>query len=81
MKKLFAEIKDRWTSKSPIFFKKIRTIAICIVGTSTAIWTANSTMNLELNETLLQVLKYVIVGGIACGLTANLTKDNSVTQP
>lgn len=77
---IFKTIKDRWNAESPVFFKGVKKIAITLGTSATAVWTANSTMNLQLNEVLLVVCKYTIAATIGMGLTAQLTKtDNTQT--
>jgi hypothetical protein len=45
-------------------------------GSATAVWVANSTMSLELNDTVLTVCKYTIAFCAAVGLTSKLTVKN-----
>ena len=71
----FKTIKERWVAESPAFFKGVRKFAITLGSSATAIWTANSTMTLNLNETILTVCKYTIAATIGMGLTAQLTKQ------
>jgi len=70
------ELINRLKAETPDFFKKVRSIAIYIASGATAAWTANSTMGLNLPETLLDVFKYIIVAAAFTGVTAQLTKTD-----
>lgn len=74
---LIHTIKERWCSATPKFFIGVRKFAITLGTSATAIWTANQSMNLELNETFLNVCKYTITAMVAMGLTAQLTKTDN----
>lgn len=76
---MLQELKDRWKSESPVFFKKVTAIAISIGSSATAVWLANSTMNLQLPEVLMSVCKYAIAASAAMGLTSKLTKNTPNT--
>jgi hypothetical protein len=62
--------------ESSPFFNKLKKLAITIGGSATAVWVANSTMSLELNDTVLTVCKYTIAFCAAVGLTSKLTVKN-----
>lgn len=70
------ELILRFKSETPAFFKQLRKIALYVASGSISVWTANATMGLNLPETLLNVLKYVIVAAAFTGITAQLTKEN-----
>jgi hypothetical protein len=74
MKALFNEGKERWKSELPPFYKKARTVAIKIGGSSGAVVVANVTMGLNLNATLITVLCYVTAACVAVAGTAQLSK-------
>lgn len=75
---IFKTIKDRWCAKSPAFFQNIKKIMVSIGTTATAIWMANTSMSLELHPYILETCKYIIAISVASGLTAQLTRDNSI---
>lgn len=66
-------IKDRWNSETPKFFRKIRRLAITLGSSATAVWVANSSMGLNLDDIVLDVCKYTITCCAAMGLTSQLT--------
>ena len=74
---LLKTIKERWVAESPVFFKGVKKFAITLGTSATAIWTANSTMNLNLDSVVLVICKYTIAGTIGMGLTAQLTKTDN----
>lgn len=71
---------ERWNAETPIFFRKMRNLAITIGSSATSVWVANSTMELNLNETLLSVCKYSITFCCAIGLSSQLTKIDTPKQ-
>jgi len=73
---MFNEIKQRWNSDTPSFFKNIRNLSIKIGGSALAVWTANTAMSLNLNEVILTVCKYTIMVCAALGLNSQLTKTD-----
>lgn len=80
--KLLKELKERWNSELPEFWIKVKTGAVFITTSASAVWVANSSMNLELDGFILQFCKYAIVAGIFTGLSAQLTKnDNGENSP
>lgn len=70
------ELIKRWKAKTPQFFSKLRKGAIAVGSSATAVWAANSSMNLELAEPVLEVCKYTIAFCIAVGLTSQLTAEH-----
>jgi hypothetical protein len=74
---LIKTIKERWSAESPKFFKGVKKLAITLGTSATAIWTANSTMNLNLDSVVLGICKYTIAATIGMGLTAQLTKTDN----
>lgn len=67
---------ERWKAKSPVFFKKLKSYALSIGGSAAAVLVANSTMSLNLNQTLISVLGYVVAACVAIAGTAKLTKED-----
>ncbi len=66
-------IKDRWNSETPKFFRQIRKLVVALGSSATAVWIANSSMGLNLDDIVLIVCKYTITFCAAMGLTAQLT--------
>lgn len=66
-------IKDRWNSETPKFFRQIRKLVVALGSSATAVWIANSSMGLNLDDIVLNVCKYTITFCAAMGLTAQLT--------
>lgn len=66
----------RWKAEAPPFFKKVKSIAIAIGSSATAVWLANSSLSLNLHEYVLDVCKYTIAFCAAVGLTSQLTAKN-----
>lgn len=73
---MFNELCKRWKAETPDFFKRVKKVAITIGSSATAVWVANSSMNLELHEPVLTVCKYTIAFCAAVGLTAQITAKN-----
>lgn len=75
------ELIERWRSELPDFWRKVRNGAIWLVGVCTTIYLSNSSMELNLPESVLTICKYGMVFGTATGLNAQLTKkDNDPEQ-
>jgi len=74
MKKL--TIVERWNAKSPKFFKKLKGYALSVGGSAAAVLVANTSMSLNLNAILINVLGYVIAACVAIAGTAKLTKED-----
>lgn len=70
------EWKTRWKAESPKFFAKLKSAAVVVCASATAVWTANSTLNLELDDITLSICKYTIAFSAAVGLTSQLTMKN-----
>ena len=68
------ELITRWKAELPLFWKKIRTLAIGLVSASTAVWTINAEMDLGLHDWVITFCKYAIAVGAAIGLSAQMTK-------
>ncbi|MFA6918436.1 MAG: hypothetical protein WC285_06480 [Candidatus Gracilibacteria bacterium] len=71
------ELINRFKAETPHFWVKVRTIAIMVLGSCTAIWLANSTMDLQLDPHILTICKYAIAVSAATGLNAQLTKTDN----
>lgn len=71
---MIQETKKRWCSKTPLYFQKIKKIALTLGASATAIWVANDTMSLELPEVFLNICKYLITASAGMGVTAQLTQ-------
>lgn len=72
---LFTTLKRRWKSTTPKFFNKIKRLAVALGSSATAVWVTNSSLNLEIDETILNICKYLITFSTATGLTAQLTQE------
>lgn len=70
------ELVVRWKSELPSFFAKLKKYALGVAASATAIWTANATLGLQLDEITLAVCKYIIAFSTAVGLTSQLTMKN-----
>ena len=75
--KLFKTIIERWNSETPIFFLKIKKIAISLGTSAVSILIANETFSLGVDEPLLSICKYSIVVCAAMGMTSQLTMDST----
>lgn len=67
---------QRWKAEAPEFFKKLRSVAITIGSSATAVWVSNSSLGLNLDEIFLSICKYTIAFCAAVGLTSQLTAKN-----
>lgn len=67
---------ERWKAKSPAFFKKLKGYALSVGGSAAAVLVTNGTMSLNLNQTLISVLGYVVAACVAIAGTAKLTKED-----
>jgi hypothetical protein len=82
MKKLGKELKTRWCSETPIFWKKVKNIMISIGSGALGVIVAERSLSLGIDETVISVCGYVVAACYAMGLSAQLTTtlpDN--TQP
>ena len=75
--KILKEFKERLFSPTPEFWIRVRNLAITIGSGAGSVWIAESTMALELNETLLSICKYVFTACVAIVGSAVLTKQDS----
>lgn len=72
------EFIERWKTESPIFFKKIRTIALYVATGSGAAVLFYSQLPASAQPYIpVNVLKYCIVAGFVAAFVANLTKVDS----
>ena len=69
-------IIERWNSKSPMFFKKMKSAALSLGGSAAAVLVANGAMTLNLNATLINALGYIVAACVAIAGTAKLTKED-----
>lgn len=69
-------IIKRWKAETPDFFKKVRSFAVGIGVPAFGVWTANQSLNLQLDDVTLTICKYTIAVCAAMGLTAQLTAKN-----
>ena len=71
----FTTLFVRIFAKTPVFWQKIRSIAIAIGGSAVAVLTANSTLDLALPVAVITVVKYTVAMCVAIAGTAQLTKE------
>ncbi len=69
------ELIERFKSESPVFFKKLKKYALSIGGSSAAVLIVNASMGLNLSQTLVTVLGYVVAACAAIAGTSQLTKQ------
>lgn len=76
------EFIERWKTESPIFFKKIRTIALYVATASTAATVFYSQLPAFAQPYVpVSVLKYCIVAGFVAAFVSNLTKVDPTNTP
>lgn len=68
------EIIKRLRAEMPKFWKIYRNVMAFLCTGATAVWVANTELNLNLNIVLINILKYIILITLFCGFTAQLTK-------
>ena len=73
-------IINRWKAKTPSFFTGLKRISVALIASATAVWTANSTMSLDLHPFILNICKYIIAMSVAMGVTAQLTQVDPSQQ-
>jgi len=71
-------IIERWKSESPTFFKKLKNVSISVGTSAGAVIAANATMSLNLSETLISILGYVVAVCVAIAGTSKLTKEDNL---
>ncbi len=79
MSKLFQFIKllySRTRSKTPMFWKSVQRFALSLGMSAVAVLVANGQFSLDLNPTLLLVIKYTVAVCAAIAGTAQLTKED-----
>ncbi len=79
MSKLFQFIKllySRIRSKTPMFWKSVQRFALSLGMSAVAVLVANGQFSLDLNPTLLLVIKYTVAVCAAIASTAQLTKED-----
>jgi hypothetical protein len=69
------ELIERFKSESPVFFKKLKKYALSIGGSATAVLIVNASMNLNLDQTLIAVLGFVVAACAAIAGTSQLTRQ------
>jgi hypothetical protein len=67
------ELKTRWKGEMPKFFVKLKSLAVGVCASATAVWSINSALLLQLDEVTLGICKYAIAFSAAVGLTSQLT--------
>jgi len=62
--------------ETPVFFKRLRNLAIYIGGSATAVITANATIPLNLPTKIITLCSYIIAICVAIAGTSQLTKKD-----
>jgi len=70
---LLKTIKERWDAETPLFFVKIKKMALTLGTSATAVLLANQSLSLELDGNILSICKYAIAACVAMGMTSQLT--------
>ncbi len=71
---------ERWKAETPILWVKVRSIAITLSASASAIWAANASMSLNLDHTILSICKYSILSGLIISAGAQLQKNPDPPQ-
>lgn len=80
MIKFFKELKERWSAKMPIFWKKIMNWAIGIGTSAVAVIGMDKMFDLQsygIPQDVFTVAGYIIVACAAVGLSAKITKTDT----
>lgn len=80
MKKIIIEIKNRWKSKTPIFFKNIVKIGLSISGVALAMHLAVLGAGAEEPQWWIDIYPYIIAIPAGMAATAKLTKDYGIDE-
>lgn len=80
MKKVIMEIKNRWKSKTPIFFKNIVKIGLSISGVALAMHLAVLGAGAEEPQWWVNIYPYIIAIPAGMAATAKLTKDSDIDE-
>lgn len=78
VKEITLEIKDRWNSESPIFWKKIMKYSVTLGTSAVAVIGADKLFDLQsygVPSIIFTICGYIIVACAATGLSAKITKQ------
>lgn len=75
MKKLWKELKIRFVSKSPIFWKRVKRIVLSIGTAALAIIQADRLYGLGIDADIISVCGYIVAVCAGMGLSAQLTTN------
>ena len=78
VKEITLEIKDRWNSESPIFWKKIMKYSVTLGTSAVAVIGADKLFDLQsygIPSIIFTICGYIIVACAATGLSAKITKQ------
>lgn len=78
MKKTIKELKDRWTAKSPLFWRKALSIAVKLGSSAAAVIGADKLFDLQsygIPQIIFTICGYIIVACATLGLSAKITKE------
>lgn len=76
--KLTQEVKERWSSETPEFWKKVMNFAITIGTSAVAVLGADKLFELQsygVPQLIFTIAGYIIVACAALGLSAKITKQ------
>ena len=77
---MWKEIKERWLSESPKFWKKIQNIAVTLGTSAVSVLGVDKLFDLQaygVPQLLFTIAGYVIVACATLGLAAKLTKQDN----
>ena len=78
VKEITLEVKDRWNSESPIFWKKIMKYSVTLGTSAVAVIGADKLFDLQsygVPSIIFTICGYIIVACAATGLSAKITKQ------
>lgn len=78
MKKEISELKERWKSESPLFWKKIMKISVTLGTSAVSIIGVDKLFDLQsygIPTLLFTICGYIIVACATLGLAAKITKQ------
>lgn len=80
MKKLWKELKTRWKTESPLFWKRVRQVMVTIGSAALSIIIAERSLALGINPKIISVCGYIVAACYAMGLSAQLTTNTPNNQ-
>ena len=83
MLEIFKEIKERWISESPKFWKKILKFSVTLGTSAVAILASDKMFELQsygIPQIIFTIAGYIIVFCAALGLSAKITKEDKIKE-